>query len=230
MPKSELSLGQRRQRVVVGVARFESAGQLRIVGQRQAEEVRLHRHLGDRHFEPGRALDADLAAAEFEIVRAGFEHVAGHALEFFLDDRGGAGDRPGDHDRVAAAARPGAREGRDRCPNRSTLMSAGSMLELLGEHHGGHRLGAVAPARRMQRDHRLAGRVDLDRGAFRRAGQREARLAVEHPEFGRAEHALFLAAGDADADISPLRARTPAASRASFRSRASRSAMSSAPG
>ena len=42
------------------------------------------------------------------------------------------------------------------------------------------------------------------RGAFRRARQRKSGHAVEHPELGGAEHALFLTTGDADADIAPL--------------------------
>ena len=191
--------------MVVGVAGVEAAGQIRIVRQRQPEEMRLRRDFGDRDFQAGRAFDADLAVAKFQIVRPGFEHVACDALELLLDDLGGAGHGACDHHRVAAAARPGARE--PVVGIRISHADVGRVhAELLGQHHGGDRLRAVAPARRMQRDHRLAGRVDLDRGAFRRTGQRKSGRAVEHPELGGAEHALLLAARDADADIASLRA------------------------
>ena len=114
-----VALGQRRQRMVVGVARVETTGQIRIVGQRQTEEVRLRGDLGDRHFQSGCALDADLAVAEFEIVGARFEHVARHALELFLDDRSSAGNGAGRPSPCSGCRPARFREGRDRCPNRS---------------------------------------------------------------------------------------------------------------
>ena len=139
-------------------------------------------------------------------MRARLEHVAGHALHFLLDDCRGAGDRAGHHHRVAAAAGTGS--GQPVIAIRISHTDVRRVhAQLLGQHHCRDGLGTIAPTGRVQRDHRLAGRVDFDRGALGRARQRKPGIAVEHPELGGAEHALFLAGGDADADIAALGAR-----------------------
>src|SRR5215469_8283112 len=74
-------------------------------------------------------------------------------------------------------------------------------LELFRENLGGYCFRAVAPEGRLQSDVDLSRRVHLQRHALRRAGQRETRLLVEHPELSGAENAALLAGGNADADV-----------------------------
>src|SRR5882757_10898378 len=84
------------------------------------------------------------------------------------------------------------------------LMSAGSIFNCSARIMVATVSGAVAPERRVQRDHDLAKRIDLDADPLGRARQRKAGLLVEHPELGRREHAALLAGGDADPDIAAL--------------------------
>src|SRR6516165_1543325 len=115
----------------------------------------VHRNLGDGLFQTWRSLDADLAVAKLQIARASLEHVASDAEQLLLDHAGCTDDGARYHHCVATAARTGA--GKPVIGVRvSHANVVGIDLELLGEDHGRHGLGTVAPEWRIQRHYDLA--------------------------------------------------------------------------
>ena len=122
--------------------------------------------------QPRRALHADFAVAQLQITGARFQHMARDAEKLFLDDAGGADQRA--HRPRRIALRAGARSGETVVGVGIGDADVGRIdLQLLGQDHGRHGLGAVAPEQRVQRDHDLAQGIDLDADPLGRARQRK---------------------------------------------------------
>ncbi len=197
---------QRRERVVVGRLRRQAA--LHVGRQVEAEHVRRERDLGERHLR-GRATPRRSRRRRGTRGRPRRPRAcaATMRLHLVLQLGGRARDRAGDHDGVARAAGPGARQ-------RVLRVGVGDDdrgrvdVELLGDDLRDDRLGAVAPQRlRVQRDDDLPGRVDLQARALGARRRRELRLVEPEPELRRAEDAALLRGDDADPDVAALGAR-----------------------